>query len=134
LQFILKPRTLSVLTQSLFFEQTHETFAFHPATAALQGIEVKAPWDSPYVLYPPPLSAFLEMHYYTSIAKAMKGSEDDYELDDDHEDCGELSELEEVQNEQVKIWLDGSSPGREITSSFEFTAENKGNDEMLADM
>jgi hypothetical protein len=96
---------------------------------------VKAPWDSLYVLYPPPLPAFLEMHYCTSIAKAMEGSGDDHELDDDDdEDCEELSELEEVQNEQVKIWLDGSSPGREITSSFEFTAENKGNDEMLANM
>jgi len=36
------------------------------------------------------------MHYITSIAKAMKGSGDDYELDDDDDDYEELSELEEV--------------------------------------
>jgi hypothetical protein len=102
-----RPHTISI------FEQTHETFAFHPATAALQGIEVKAPWDSPYVLYPPPFPAFLEMHYCIFIAKAMKGSGDDYELDDDDDDCEELPELEGAQNEQVIIWLDGSSSGRE---------------------
>jgi hypothetical protein len=45
-----------------------------------------------------------------------------------------LSELEEVPNEQVTIWLDGLSSGREITSSFDFIAENKGNIEMLVDM
>jgi hypothetical protein len=44
---------------------------------------VNAPWDRPDLLYPPPLPAFLEMHYFTSIAKAMKGSADDYEPDDD---------------------------------------------------
>jgi len=95
---------------------------------------VKAPWDSPYVLYPPPLPAFFEMHYFTSIANAMEGSGDDCKLDDDDEDYEELSEPEEVQNEQVRIWLDGPSSGREITSSLDFTAENKGNIEMLADM
>jgi hypothetical protein len=52
------------------------------------------------------------MHYCIFIAKAMKGS-GDYELDDDDEDCEELPELEEAQNEQVIIWLDGSSSGRE---------------------
>ena len=57
---------------------------------------MKAPWDSPNVFYPPPLPAFLEMHYITSIAKAMKGSGDDCELDDDDDDYEELSELEEV--------------------------------------
>ena len=92
---------------------------------------MKAPWASRHVLYPPPLPAFLEMHYITSIAK---GSGDDYELDDDDDDYEELSELEEVQDEHVRIWLDGLSSGREITSSFDFTAENKGNVEMLADM
>jgi hypothetical protein len=45
-----------------------------------------------------------------------------------------LSELEEVPNEQVTIWLDGLSSGRKITLSFDFTAENKGNIEMLVDM
>jgi hypothetical protein len=64
------------------------------------------------------------MHYITSIANAMKGSGDDYELDvDDYEDYGGPSELEEIQNEQVRIWLDGLSPG---TSSFDFMADNKG--------
>jgi len=58
----------------------------------------------------------------------MKGSGDDCELDDDDddEDYEELSELEEVQNEQVRIWLDGSLSGREISSSLDFTAENIG--------
>ena len=64
----------------------------------------------------------------------MKDSRDDCELDDDDEDYEELSELEEVQTEQVRIWLDGSLSGREIISSLDFTAENKGNNEMLADM
>jgi len=73
------------------------------------------------------------MHYITSIAKAMKGSGDDYELDDDDDDYKELSELEEVQDEQVRIWLDGLPSGREIMSSFDFTTENKGNVDMLAD-
>ena len=39
----------------------------------------------------------------------MQGSGDDYELDDDDDDYEELSEPEEVQNDQVKIWLDGLS-------------------------
>lgn len=64
----------------------------------------------------------------------MKGSGDDCELDDDDEDFEELSELKEIQNERVRIWLDGSLSGREITSSLDFTAENKGNIEMLTDM
>jgi hypothetical protein len=51
------------------------------------------------------------MHYFTSISRAMKGSGDDSELDDDDEDYEELSELEEVQNEQVRIWFDGSLSG-----------------------
>lgn len=63
----------------------------------------------------------------------MKGSGDDCELDDDDEDFEELSELKEIQNERVRIWLDGSLSGREITSSLDFTAENKGNIEMLTD-
>jgi hypothetical protein len=95
---------------------------------------VKAPWDRQDVLYPPPHPAFLEMHYLTSISRAMKGSGDDCELDDDDDDYEELSELKEVQNEQVRIWLNGLSSGREIMSSLDFTAENKGNIEMLADM
>jgi len=114
---------------------THKIFSFHPATAKLQDVEVKAPWERKDVLYPPPHPAFLEMHYFTSIVRAMKGSGDDCELDDDDdEDYEELSELEEVQNEQVRIWLDGLSSSREITSPLDFTVENKGNIEMSADM
>ncbi|KIM92275.1 hypothetical protein PILCRDRAFT_117680 [Piloderma croceum F 1598] len=75
---------------------THEIFSFHPATAKLQGVEVKAPWDRQDVLYPPPHPAFLEMHYFTSISRAMKDSEDDCELDDNDENYEELSEPEEV--------------------------------------
>ncbi|KIL60201.1 hypothetical protein M378DRAFT_14286 [Amanita muscaria Koide BX008] len=76
--------------------QTHKIFAFHPATAALQGVKVKAPWDSLDVLYPPPLPTFLGMHYTTSIADAMKACESDYELDVDDEDYKDFSELEEI--------------------------------------
>ena len=54
---------------------------------------MKAPWDRQDLLYPPPHPAFLEMHYFTSISKAMKGSEDNCELDDD-DDYEELSEIE----------------------------------------
>jgi hypothetical protein len=68
------------------------------------------------VLYPPPHPAFLEIHYFTSISRAMKGSGDDCELDDDDQGYEELSEPEEVQNEQVRIWLDGLLSGREIMS------------------
>ena len=39
----------------------------------------------------------------------MQGSGDDYQLDDDDDDYEELSEPEEVQNEQVRTWLDGLS-------------------------
>lgn len=77
---------------------------------------MKAPWESPDVLYPPPHPSFLEMHYFTSIAKAMKGGAGDYELDDDDDDYDELSEPAEARNEEVRIWLDSSSYGREITS------------------
>ena len=67
------------------------------------------------MLYPPPHPAFLELHYFTSISRAMKGSGDDCELDDDDddEDYEELAELEEVQTKQVRIWLDGLSSDRE---------------------
>jgi len=107
---------------------THEIFSFHPATLKFHGIEVKAPWLRKDVLYPPPHSIFLDEHFRTSISKAMIGHGDDCELDDDDEDYEELSELEEVedQNEQVRTWLDGLSGGG-IMSSFDFTAENKGN-------
>ena len=71
---------------------------------------MKAPWDTPDVLYPPPLPAFLQMHYFTSISKAMKGSGDDYELDDD-EDDEELSEPGDIQNDEVRIWIDSSLSG-----------------------
>lgn len=55
---------------------------------------MKAPWDYPNVLYPPPLPAFLQIHYITSIAMAMEGNGKDYELDDDDDDYEELFELE----------------------------------------
>jgi hypothetical protein len=98
------------------FEQTHEIFSFHPATAKLQGVEVKAPWERRDVLFPPPHPAFLEMHYFTSIARAMEGSGYDCEPDDDDdEDYEEFAEPEEFQNEQVQNWLDGSLSSREIT-------------------
>jgi hypothetical protein len=65
------------------------------------------------------------MHYFTSIANAMKGGAGDYELDDDDEEEEELSEPAEVRDEDVRIWLDSSSYGREITS-LDVGAENKG--------
>jgi hypothetical protein len=64
----------------------------------LHGVEVKAPWDHQDVLYPPPHPAFLEMHYFSSISRAMKGGGDDCELDDGDEDYEELSDQEEVEN------------------------------------
>ena len=83
---------------------------------------MKAPWDRQDVLYPSPHPAFLELHYFTSISEAMKGSGDVCELDDDDEDYEELSEndedyeelsdMEKLKNEQVRIWLDSSSSGR----------------------
>jgi hypothetical protein len=48
------------------------------------------------------------MHYFTSMSRAMKGSRHDCALDNDDEDYEELSEPEAVQNEQARIWLDGS--------------------------
>ncbi|KIL63927.1 hypothetical protein M378DRAFT_163885 [Amanita muscaria Koide BX008] len=75
--------------------ETHKIFAFHPATAALQGVEVKAPWERPDVFYPPPLPTFLGKHFAASVANAMNASGDDYELDVDYEDY-EDSELEEI--------------------------------------
>jgi hypothetical protein len=135
-QFILKSGPLSLFKRYLtVFEQTHKIYAFHPATARLQDVEVKAPWNSPNALYPSPLPTFLEMHYAASIAKAMKGGADDDELYDDDENFEGPSELAEVedeqmQDEQVIIWLGGPSP----STSFDFTADNKGNTEMLAGM
>jgi hypothetical protein len=91
---------------------------------------VKAPWDSPDVLYPPPLPVFLEMHYFTSIAKAMKGGGDDYELDDDQDD-EELSEPGDIQNDEVRIWIDSSLSGEEIMAPWDSMVGNKGNTKML---
>jgi hypothetical protein len=48
------------------------------------------------------------MHYVTSIAKSMEAGGIDYRLEDDEEDEGELSESEEVHNEDVRIWLERS--------------------------
>ena len=67
-------------TGSNCFKQTHKIFSFHPATANLQGVEVRAPWQD--VLYPHPHFNILEMHYFTSISRAMKGRMDDSRLDD----------------------------------------------------
>ena len=75
---------------------------------------MKAPWDRQDVLYPPPHPAFLKLHYFTSISKAMKGSGDACELDDDDEDYEELSEPEEVENERVRIWRDSSLEHAEL--------------------
>ena len=94
---------------------------------------MKVPWKSPDVLYPPPHPSFLEIHSFTSIAKAMKGSAGNYELDDDDDANEELSKPMEVQNEQVRIWLDSLSYSREI-ASLDIGAENKHHFEMLADM
>jgi hypothetical protein len=97
----------------------------------LQGIEVKAPWDRQDPLFPPPHDEFLNMHYSTSITKAMKCNGDDYELDDNDEDYEELSEPEEAPNEKVEIWLHDLVPGRDVTSSLDFMAESKGNIENM---
>jgi len=67
-------------------------FSFHPVTAKLQGVEVKSSWDCQDVLYPPLHPFFLEMHYCTSISRAMKGSRDC----ENGEDYKEYLELEEV--------------------------------------
>jgi hypothetical protein len=90
---------------------------------------VKAPWVNEDVLFPPPHPSFLEIHYFTSITKAMKGDAGDYDLDEDDE---VLSEPEEVRNDEVSIWLDGSSYGREITP-LDGGAVNKNHFAMLAD-
>lgn len=61
----------------------------------------------------------------------MMASGDDDELDDDgDEDFEGPSELEEVQNEQVRIWRGELSP----STSFDFTADSKVNIGMLADV
>jgi hypothetical protein len=88
---------------------------------------VKAPWDTPDVKYPPPLPALLEMHYQTSIAKAMEANGGDYELYDDDYDDEELSEPEEVRNEAVRIWIDSTLSNTEITAPLDITAGDKGN-------
>jgi len=59
---------------------------------------------------------------------AMKANGDDYELDDDDEDYEELSEG--VHGEKPRVWLASSFSSAEIAS----LAENKGDIEMLADM
>ena len=63
----------------------------------------------------------------------MKASGDEYELDDDDEDYEELAELEEVRNEQVRIWLDNSFSGKELTLSC-LIVGNKHNTDMMADI
>jgi hypothetical protein len=86
--------------------QTHRIFSFHPVTAVLQDVIVTAPWDTPDALYPPPHPAFLERHYFASIAKAMK---------DDDEDDEEVSEPGDIQNNEVEIWINSSLSGRSKT-------------------
>jgi hypothetical protein len=49
----------------------------------LHGVKVKAPWDCQDAFYPAPHPTFLEMHYFSSISKAMEGSGEDYEVDDE---------------------------------------------------
>jgi hypothetical protein len=61
----------------------------------------------------------------------LDDNDEDYELDDDGEDYEELSEPVGAPDEKVRIWLASSFSSGEITSS---SAENKGNSEMLADM
>ena len=48
------------------------------------------------MLYPPPHPTFLEMHYCTSISRAMEASGDNREPDDDDDDNEDLSDPEEV--------------------------------------
>ena len=47
---------------------------------------VTSPWDYQDKLDPPPLPTFLKLHYFTSISSAMKGSEDNCELDDNDDE------------------------------------------------
>jgi len=80
---------------------THRIFSFHTSCIKLHDIQVTAPWTGGSALFPPPLPQLLEMHYFTSISKAMKGNADDDELEDDDDEFEELSEPEEVLDEQV---------------------------------
>ena len=45
---------------------------------------------------------------HINFSKAMKGSGNDCELDDDDEGYEELSDPEEVQNEKARSWPEGS--------------------------
>jgi hypothetical protein len=65
---------------------------------------VKAPWDCQDLLYPPPHPAFLEMHYFTSISKAIKGSRDDHKLDDDNDGDDDDDEEEEEEEEEEELF------------------------------
>jgi len=87
----------------------------------LHGIEVKAPWDLQDTYFPPPHPMFLEVHYFTSISKAMKGNGDD----DDDDDDEELPSPEGIQNRHVRIWPEC---GRE--TPLDLMAETK-NSEVL---
>jgi len=62
----------------------------------LHDVKVKAPWDHQDVAYPPPHPTFLEMHYFSLISKAMKGSAEDNEVDDEDKDYEELASPEDV--------------------------------------
>lgn len=75
-------------------------FSFHSTCVKLQSVEVGATWECRSALFPPPLFQLLKKHYLTSSSNAMK--EDD-ELEDDDDDYEELSEAEEVSNEQIRI-------------------------------
>jgi hypothetical protein len=57
---------------------------------------VRAPWQD--VLYPHPHFNILEMHYFTSISRAMKGRMDDSRLDDDDDDDDDDDEEEEEED------------------------------------
>ena len=107
--------------KTLFLHHTISNFLLSRPTKYLLFIQslprskVKAPWDNPDVFYPPPLPPFLGMHYITAIANAMKAGGVDHEMEFGNEDDEDFSEpeeiqIEETQNEVVRIWRDSLSP------------------------
>jgi hypothetical protein len=65
-------------------------------TFGLQGIEMRASWDHDNLFFPPLHLTLLGMHYFTSICKAIKGSVDNFELNNDEDDSEELSDPEKL--------------------------------------